>query len=139
MFRDFIFLGIQTGTSVTWETVDRAVQWPLSIAFLGLTVVAVTWACTAYYVKRSGWDGATALFASLPGALSLPDAHRDEMYPLLAEMFSPSQRLLVYCSGQTCDESLQLSLYLRDHGHTNLVLYIGGIKEWEAAGGPVER
>ncbi len=67
----FIFLGIQTGTSVTWETVDRAVQWPLSIAFLGLTVVAVTWACTAYYVKRSGWDGPTALFASLPGALSL--------------------------------------------------------------------
>lgn len=67
----FIFLGIQTGTSVTWETVDRAVQWPLSIAFLGLTVVAVTWACTAYYVRRSGWDGPTALFASLPGALSL--------------------------------------------------------------------
>ncbi len=67
----FIFLGIQTGTSVTWETVDRAAQWPLSIAFLGVTVVAVTWACTWYYVRRSGWDGATALFASLPGALSL--------------------------------------------------------------------
>ena len=67
----FIFLGIQTGTSVTWDTVDRAAQWPLSIAFLGLTVVFVTWACTAYYVKRSGWDAATALFASLPGALSL--------------------------------------------------------------------
>ena len=67
----FIFLGIQTGTSVTWETVDRAAQWPLSIAFLGLTVVAVTWACTWYYVKQSKWDAATALFASLPGALSL--------------------------------------------------------------------
>ena len=67
----FIFLGIQTGTSVTWDTVDRAAHWPLSIAFLGLTVIAVTWASTAYYVKRSGWDGATALFASLPGALSL--------------------------------------------------------------------
>ncbi len=67
----FIFLGIQTGTSVTWDTVDRAAQWPLSIAFLGLTVIAVTWACTAYYVRRSGWDGPTALFASLPGALSL--------------------------------------------------------------------
>ncbi len=67
----FIFLGIQTGTSVTWETVDRAVQWPLSILLLGLTVVAVTWACVWYYVKRCKWDGATALFASLPGALSL--------------------------------------------------------------------
>lgn len=67
----FIFLGIQTGTAVTWDTVDRAAHWPLSIAFLGLTVIAVTWACTAYYVKRSGWDAPTALFASLPGALSL--------------------------------------------------------------------
>jgi membrane AbrB-like protein len=67
----FIFLGIQTGTSVTWDTVDRAVQWPLSIAFLGVTVIAVTWACVWYYVKRRGWDGPTALFASLPGALSL--------------------------------------------------------------------
>ena len=67
----FIFLGIQTGTSVTWETVDRAAHWPLSIAFLGLTVIAVTWACTWYYMRRSGWDPATALFASLPGALSL--------------------------------------------------------------------
>lgn len=67
----FIFLGIQTGTAVSWETVDRAVHWPLSIAFLCLTVVAVTWACTAYYIRRSDWDPATALFASLPGALSL--------------------------------------------------------------------
>lgn len=67
----FIFLGIQTGTSVSWDTVDRAVHWPISIAFLGLTVVAVTWVCTLYYVKRSKWDKATALFASLPGALSL--------------------------------------------------------------------
>ena len=67
----FIFLGIQTGTAVSWDTVDRAIHWPLSIAFLGLTVVAVTWACTSYYTRRSGWDPATALFASLPGALSL--------------------------------------------------------------------
>ncbi len=67
----FIFLGIQTGTTVSWDTVDRAVHWPLSIAFLCLTVVAVTWACTAYYIRRSHWDPATALFASLPGALSL--------------------------------------------------------------------
>lgn len=67
----FIFLGIQTGTSVTWDTVDRAAQWPLSIAFLAVTVAAITWACTWYYVRRRKWDGATALFASLPGALSL--------------------------------------------------------------------
>jgi uncharacterized protein len=67
----FIFLGIQTGTSVTWDTMDRAAEWPLSILFLGFTVIAVTWACAWYYVRWSKWDGPTALFASLPGALSL--------------------------------------------------------------------
>jgi uncharacterized protein len=66
----FIFLGIQTGTAVTWDTVDRAANWPLSILFLGATVVAVTWACYRFYVHR-GWDAPTALFASLPGALAL--------------------------------------------------------------------
>jgi len=67
----FIFLGLQTGTTVSWDTVDRAARWPLSIAFLAVTVVAVTWACVWYYVRRRNWDGPTALFASLPGALSL--------------------------------------------------------------------
>ena len=67
----FIFLGIQTGTSVTWDTVDRAAHWPLSIVLLAVTVIAVTWGCVWYYVKRRSWDGPTALFASLPGALSL--------------------------------------------------------------------
>ncbi len=67
----FIFLGIQTGTSVSWDTVDRAAQWPLSLALLAITVVAVVWACYLYFVKVRGWDRETALFASLPGALSL--------------------------------------------------------------------
>jgi uncharacterized protein len=67
----FIFLGIQTGTTVSWETIERAAQWPLSIAFLGLTVVAVTWACTVFYTRLRRWDSATALFASIPGALSI--------------------------------------------------------------------
>jgi membrane AbrB-like protein len=67
----FVLLGIQTGTAVSWETVERAAQWPLSIAFLAITVIVVTVACTWYYVARGGWDKPTALFASLPGALSL--------------------------------------------------------------------
>ena len=67
----FVFLGIQTGTSVSWETLDRAAHWPLSIACLALTVALVTWGSYAFYVSARGWDRETALFASLPGALSL--------------------------------------------------------------------
>jgi uncharacterized protein len=67
----FIFLGIQTGTSVTWNTVERAAAWPLSLALLAVSVVLVTWGSYAFYAKARGWDRETALFASLPGALSL--------------------------------------------------------------------
>lgn len=67
----FLLLGIQTGTSVTWETVDRAAQWPLSIALLAAAMTAVTWGCTRFYVRLRGWDMPTAFFASLPGALGL--------------------------------------------------------------------
>lgn len=75
----------------------------------------------------------------IPGALSLPDSRRAEFYPLLAELLEPGQRLLVYCSGQTCDESLNLCLFLREQGHTNLILYLGGITAWKEAGLPIER
>jgi len=67
----FILLGIQTGTSVNWETLERAWQWPISIAFLTVTMIVVTWAGYAYYVRKAKWDRATAFFASLPGALAL--------------------------------------------------------------------
>lgn len=73
----FILLGIQVGGSVTWDTVERAAQWPLSILLLGLTVIAVTMVCAQYFRRRHGWDKATSLFASLPGALSLTLALAD--------------------------------------------------------------
>jgi hypothetical protein len=67
----FILLGIQTGTSVSWDTLERAWQWPISIAFMSLTMIALTWAGYVFYIKQARWDRSTAFFASLPGALAL--------------------------------------------------------------------
>jgi len=67
----FVLLGVQTGAAVDWQTVERAVHWPLSVVLLCLTVAMVTLLCAAYYRRVHGWDRATAFFASLPGALSL--------------------------------------------------------------------
>ena len=67
----FILLGVQTGTAVNADTLTRAAQWPLSILFLAVTVGLIVWSCTVYYTKFRDWDRPTALFASLPGALSL--------------------------------------------------------------------
>jgi hypothetical protein len=74
----FILLGIQTGASVNWETLARAGQWPLSMLLLAVTVVLVTVLCAHYFRRFHGWAQPTALFASLPGALSITLALADE-------------------------------------------------------------
>lgn len=75
----------------------------------------------------------------LPGALSLPQTTLEESYPQISPLLSPAQPLLVYCTGHECDESFELSLFLRAQGFTNVVLFVGGFTDWKAAGLQVER
>lgn len=66
----------------------------------------------------------------IPGALSLPQTQLDTYYPQILPLLTPDQPLLVYCSGQECDESLLLSAYLREQGFTNVTLFVGGYQAW---------
>ncbi len=75
----------------------------------------------------------------LPGAMSFPDSQRIEKYPDYADFLTPDQPALIYCSGHTCDESLELCMFLLEQGHTNLVLYLGGYQDWTAAQLPVSK
>jgi rhodanese-related sulfurtransferase len=71
----------------------------------------------------------------IPGAFSAPyEAAADALGPL-AGVLTPEQAILVYCSGQQCDESLLLAGTLRGMGLTNLYLFAGGYREWAGAGG----
>jgi membrane AbrB-like protein len=67
----FIILGIQIGGSIGPDTLQRIVHWPASVIALALTVLAVTWSGYVFYRRVYGWDRPTALFSSVPGALSL--------------------------------------------------------------------
>jgi uncharacterized membrane protein AbrB (regulator of aidB expression) len=62
----FILLGVQTGTTVNADTLERVARWPLSIFFFDVTVAPIVWGCTSYYVRIQRWDRPTALLASLP-------------------------------------------------------------------------
>lgn len=75
----------------------------------------------------------------IPGALPFPDTRRMEFYPDYEAVLTPDQPIVVYCSGRTCDESLRLCLFLLERGHSNVVLYLGGFSEWQAAGLDIER
>jgi uncharacterized protein len=46
-------------------------SWPASLSILTVTVVAVTWSGYEFFRRVCGWDRQTALFSSVPGALSL--------------------------------------------------------------------
>jgi uncharacterized membrane protein AbrB (regulator of aidB expression) len=67
----FVVLGVQIGTTVTWDTVAGAVRWPLSMAMLAITLTLMTAASYMFYRRARQWNAADAFFASLPGALNL--------------------------------------------------------------------
>ena len=67
----FIILGIQIGGSIGPDILHRMIHWPTSMIALALTVLAVTGSGYAFFRHVYGWDRPTALFSSVPGALSL--------------------------------------------------------------------
>lgn len=79
------------------------------------------------------------LAGHLPGAFSLPVLELQTYLGQVLPLLSPAQPLLVYCSGTSCDESLQLAKVLQQQGFTNLVLFAGGMAEWQQAGLQVEK
>ena len=74
----------------------------------------------------------------LPGAVSFPNASRSEAFYELAALLQPEQALLVYCSGKTCDDALQLALFLREQGSKKIHLFADGFPAWKEAGLPIE-
>jgi len=70
--RGFVFfmLGIQAGSGVSPGILDQMSLWPFSFLMLFAALVLVTSLTYVVLRKGFGWDGPTALFSSLPGALS---------------------------------------------------------------------
>ena len=66
----FLLIGIALGAGLTPELLGSIGAWPLSLAALLLTVVAVTAGSRWYLVRISGWDRDTAFYSAVPGALS---------------------------------------------------------------------
>lgn len=66
----FVLVGAMLGAGVTPEIVSQAAGWPLTLAGLVLSTLVVVVAVRAFLIHVARWDAPTALFASLPGALS---------------------------------------------------------------------
>ncbi|WP_088345589.1 MULTISPECIES: AbrB family transcriptional regulator [Rhodomicrobium] len=66
----FLMLGVSIGSGFTPAIMENVARWPISIGILGVTVVFVILGSAAFLILYGKWSRATALFASVPGALS---------------------------------------------------------------------
>lgn len=66
----FCAIGVLLGSGVTPDLWSQIARWPLSLAMLALTVVAIMVSCGFILRRLFGADAPTALLATSPGALS---------------------------------------------------------------------
>ena len=69
----------------------------------------------------------------LPGAFSLPASTVEESFPDIEPMLTPDTQILVYCSGEECEDSMDLGTFLLQQGFTNVSVFVGGYAEWSKA------
>lgn len=74
----------------------------------------------------------------IPGAISLPVGQFNELIDAFIDQHSFDQPLVTYCSGRTCEDSLNLAQLLLDFGFNNVKVFIDGLPGWEAEDYPIE-
>jgi rhodanese-related sulfurtransferase len=76
----------------------------------------------------------------IPGAWQFDHYHADQYFPAVLPACLNAQKVVVYCSGGACEDSEFAAIMLRDAGvpRENLLVYAGGISEWQAQGRRVE-
>lgn len=75
----------------------------------------------------------------IPGAVSLPLAGFAQEFPRLAARLREARMLVAYCSGPNCNDSRDLALRLWERGLKDLLLYKGGMEDWNEKGHVLER
>jgi uncharacterized protein len=66
----FVVLGSSLGAGVSPELIAHLADWPLSLAGLAVTVLAVQAVCQLFLDRVCGWDRQTAFFSAIPGVTS---------------------------------------------------------------------
>jgi rhodanese-related sulfurtransferase len=76
----------------------------------------------------------------IPGAYQFDRYFPERYLPALLPACQTAEQLVVYCAGGNCEDSEFAAIALRDAGISaeRLGVYVGGITEWMAKGGPVE-
>lgn len=75
----------------------------------------------------------------VPGAVNLPpESWANLTEPPKIAGLSRERQVLVYCSQESCDDSLKLANKLFNLGFTQVMAFTGGFRAWDEAGFPVD-
>jgi rhodanese-related sulfurtransferase len=73
----------------------------------------------------------------LPGAKHLPHDLVRQLAP--AVLPDKDAEIVVYCAGETCQNSHIAARVLEQLGYTKVSVYVGGKRDWQEAGLPTEK
>ena len=75
----------------------------------------------------------------IPGAVNLPLSRFDDFITERMEQLRAARLLVVYCSDWSCNDSYGLALRLLAMGFKDLLLYRGGMEDWQLRGNAIAR
>jgi rhodanese-related sulfurtransferase len=68
----------------------------------------------------------------IPGAMLLNAEQWDALLPAVLNAWTPGQKIIVYCSKQSCEASREVARRLRDEANlANVFVLEGGWEAWE--------
>ncbi len=81
---------------------------------------------------------------TIPGSINipfekLPDGDLGVYIDSCLGSVAKDHGIIVFCSGEECDLSLQLARNLKELGYTHLSIFFGGAREWEKFGLETQR
>jgi rhodanese-related sulfurtransferase len=74
----------------------------------------------------------------IPGAINLPLNDFESVFPDLEEQLQTAFMIITYCDGASCEMSVELTERLLMMGLEQVMVYTGGMHQWETSGKPVE-
>jgi rhodanese-related sulfurtransferase len=75
----------------------------------------------------------------VPGAVNLPpESWANLTEPPKIVGLSQERQILIYCSQESCDDSLKLATKLQNLGFNRVMAFTGGFRAWDEAGYPVD-
>jgi rhodanese-related sulfurtransferase len=77
--------------------------------------------------------------AHIPGALSLPANDFDSRFPEVSDSIERATRIIVYCSGVECSDSIEVAGRLSEFRFRNISVFEQGFRAWAGSGLPTEQ